>query len=82
MLAALFLIGKTMHLQVFDQSIRDRARTSAIQKKVLYPSRGLIYDRHGELMIYNDPIYDLMVTYNQLNPDNLFTFIYIYVDKF
>ncbi len=69
MIAALFLIGKTMHLQIFDQSIKDRARTSAIQKKVLYPSRGLIYDRHGELMIYNDPIYDLMVTYNQLDPD-------------
>lgn len=74
-LAAVVLIGKAMHLQLFDKSIQDRAKTSAVQKKIMYPSRGLIYDRKGQLMIYNDPIYDLMVTYNQLDKGMDTTFL-------
>jgi penicillin-binding protein 2 len=27
-----------------------------------YPARGLIYDRHGELLVYNKPSYDLLFT--------------------
>ncbi len=82
-LAAIVLIGKALHLQLFDQSIQSRAQTSAVQKKILYPSRGLIYDRNGELMIFNDPIYDLMVTYKQLDPkmDTAFLCEILEIDK-
>ncbi len=68
-LSALLLVGKTMHLQLFDRTIQDKARTSAFSKKTIYPSRGLVYDRNGQLLTFNDPIYDLMVTYNQLDPN-------------
>jgi penicillin-binding protein 2 len=30
-----------------------------------YPSRGLIYDRKGKLLVYNEPVYDLMITPRQ-----------------
>lgn len=30
-------------------------------RKTIYPSRGLIYDRNGELIVYNQPAYDVMV---------------------
>ena len=39
-----------------------------MDQHILYPSRGLIYDRNGELLVYNNPMYDLMVTYNQIDP--------------
>lgn len=65
-LAAFVLIGKAAHLQLFDESLREMADATAIQEYTVYPARGLIYDRNGELLIYNTPTYDLMVTYNQI----------------
>ncbi len=67
--AALALIFKAMHLQLFDSSIKDKAADAAIGRYTLYPARGAIYDRNGDLLVYNNPMYDLMVTYNQLNPN-------------
>ncbi|HFB99671.1 MAG TPA: penicillin-binding protein 2 [Phaeodactylibacter sp.] len=35
---------------------------------MLYPSRGLIYDRNGKLLVNNNAMFDLMFTYTQVNP--------------
>lgn len=67
-LAAVALIGKAMQLQIFDKRIRGEAETAALVQTWKYPARGLIYDREGRLLIHNNPIYDLMVTYNQVQP--------------
>jgi len=66
--AALALIFKAMHLQLIDTSFKDKADIAAIGRYVKYPARGTIYDRNGNLLVYNNPMYDLMVTYNQLDP--------------
>jgi len=67
-LATLVLLFKAMQLQVFDNPYRTKAATIAVDKITTYPSRGLIYDRNGKVIVYNDALYDLMVTYNQINP--------------
>ncbi len=69
LLGAGVLLGKTAQLQLLDSSYRDKAQTAAINKYVLYPSRGLVYDRNQELMTYNQPIYELMVTHNLLDSE-------------
>ena len=66
-LGAIVLTGKAMQLQLFNGTRSERL-TSAVGKRVLYPSRGLIFDRNKNLMTYNEPIYDLMVTHNQIDP--------------
>ncbi len=68
-LAALTLVGKAFHLQILDTSYSDRARTTAVHKYVKYPSRGLIFDRNGKLLVNNAALYDLLVTYNQMSAD-------------
>ena len=68
-LAAVVLTLKAMDLQVLNQSFRREAEAVAIEKYVKYPSRGMIYDRKGELLVHNNPMYDLLVTYNQVSPD-------------
>ncbi|HHS95308.1 MAG TPA: penicillin-binding protein 2 [Phaeodactylibacter sp.] len=68
LLASLLLLGKAMQIQLFDPSYKKRAEAIAIGTEVQYPSRGLIYDRKGKLLVQNKPIYDLMVTYNQVDP--------------
>lgn len=60
------LIIKAAQLQVFDDSYQSQARRTTLVKKQTYPSRGLVYDRNGNLLVLNDPIYNLNVTYKDL----------------
>lgn len=48
-------------LQVVDQSWAARAADISERKITVFPSRGLILDRHGELLVANTPVYDIMV---------------------
>ncbi len=65
---AVLLLGRAAQLQLIDTAYRNKAAAIAIDKSVVYPSRGLIYDRSGELLVYNNPLYDLMVTYRLMSP--------------
>jgi penicillin-binding protein 2 len=67
-IALLLLVGKAAHLQLLDNEIRQQANAVAIEKYTQYPSRGLIFDRNDSLLVTNMPMYDLLVTYNQVNP--------------
>lgn len=49
-------------LQILSGNYKRRADRNAYFYKPIYPARGVIYDRNGELLVYNSPTYDLMVT--------------------
>ncbi len=49
-------------LQVLSDDYKKNADSNAFLKKIQYPSRGLITDRNGKLLVYNEPAYNLMVT--------------------
>ena len=44
---------------------KKNADSNAFLKKIEYPSRGAIMDRHGRLLVYNQPAYDIMVVMNE-----------------
>ncbi len=56
----IFLI-RLFNLQVTDSIYKENAESNAFFRKVLYPSRGLIYDRNGKLVVLNQPEYDVML---------------------
>ena len=58
----LVYIIRLFYLQVIDQSTKDQADNNALVKQTIYPSRGLIYDRNGELLVFNQPIYEITMT--------------------
>ena len=60
------LIVRLFFLQVLDESYVEIARDNARREIVQFPPRGLIYDRNGELLVFNDVIYDLMVVPRQV----------------
>jgi penicillin-binding protein 2 len=68
-LTAIVLVIKAFDLQVIDDTYRKRADAVSSGSRVLYPSRGEILDRNDKLLVNNDPMYDLLVTYNQLDPE-------------
>ena len=65
--AALALVARSAQLQIFDPSYRKAADATTIHRLTAYPSRGLVFDRNGKLIVNNNAMYDLMVTYNQIN---------------
>ncbi|MGP1350251.1 MAG: penicillin-binding protein 2 [Hoylesella marshii] len=52
-------------LQIMSDDYRKSADSNAFLKKIEYPSRGIITDRTGKLMVYNQPAYDIMVVMNE-----------------
>ncbi|MBM6991847.1 MAG: penicillin-binding protein 2 [Prevotella sp.] len=52
-------------LQLLSDDYRKSADSNAFLKKVEYPSRGVIRDRNGKLLVYNQPSYDIMVVMNE-----------------
>lgn len=56
----IFLI-RLFNLQVSDNTYKENAESNAFFRKVLYPARGLVYDRKGRLIVFNQPAYDVML---------------------
>ena len=57
----LVFLGRLFYIQVIDDSYKLSANNQALIYVTQYPVRGLIYDRKGELLVYNEVAYDLMV---------------------
>lgn len=66
-LVSLVFLLKLFLIQVLDDSYADLADTNAIRKDILYPVRGLILDRNGKLIVYNNPEYDLLIILKEVN---------------
>ncbi len=47
-------------LQIINSDYKSFADSNAFLNKTLFPSRGVIYDRNGKLLVYNQPTYDVM----------------------
>ena len=48
-------------LQLMSDDYKKTADSNAFLRKIEYPSRGVITDRNGNLLVYNQPSYDIMV---------------------
>jgi len=57
----LIFIAKLFILQVYDPSYKLSADSNTQRKVTQYPSRGLVYDRSGKLLVSNQAVYDVMV---------------------
>lgn len=57
----LLYIIRLFTLQIMSDDYKKNADSNAFFKRIQYPSRGVISDRHGELLVYNQPAYDIMV---------------------
>ena len=65
---ALIYVIRLFNLQLADEQYKKWADSNAFLKKTVYPSRGLIYDRNGELVVFNQPAYDVMLIPRDVQP--------------
>ncbi len=55
----LVYVAQLFNLQILSDEYKDKADSNAFYKKTIYPARGLMYDRKGRLLVYNQPAYDI-----------------------
>lgn len=67
-LIGFIFILRLFYLQVINKSYKLSAENNVLRHITQYPARGLIYDRNGVLMVYNEAVYDLMVIPKQVKP--------------
>ena len=65
MLMILVYIVRLFTLQIMSEDYKKHADSNAFLKKIDFPARGVITDRNGKLMVYNQPSYDIMIVVNE-----------------
>ncbi|SHG98718.1 penicillin-binding protein 2 [Chryseolinea serpens] len=65
-LVAFVFLVKLFFIQVLDDRYAQLANSNAILRQIDYPVRGLIRDRHGKLIVYNTPEFDLQIIHREV----------------
>ncbi len=60
--------GRLFYLQVYDTSFQELSQNNAVKILYDYPQRGYIFDRKGDLLVSNQPSYDVMVIPREVKP--------------
>lgn len=60
--AAAILLAKLFTIQILDPSYKESADNNSMVYDYIYPPRGVIFDRNGEVLVGNKICYDIMVT--------------------
>jgi len=59
---------RLLFLQVINDEWKNQGEALTEKEVIVYPSRGLIYDRKGRLLVTNQTVYDLMVLPKDVKP--------------
>ncbi|OUO52356.1 penicillin-binding protein 2 [Parabacteroides sp. An277] len=73
----LIFIVRLFYLQIVDNDYKAWADSNAFLKRTVYPARGIMYDRNGKLLVYNQPAYDVMLVMREIQPFDTLDFCHI-----
>lgn len=70
-LLGLVILGRLFQLQIIEyDKYNPLSRENSLRQEVITPARGLIYDRNGNLLVDNEPIYSITITPANYDDDN------------
>lgn len=71
-LLSLVILGRIIQLQIIDyEKYSPLSRENSLRQETVAPARGLIYDRNGELLVDNEPMYSINVTPANFDEDKI-----------
>ncbi len=56
------LIARIFYIQIVDDRYKIDASNNSMVYDIIYPTRGVIYDRNGKIIVGNKVAYDILVT--------------------
>ncbi len=59
---AAILIAKLFSIQILEDKYKENADNNSMFYSTIYPTRGIIHDRNGKILVGNKVAYDLLVT--------------------
>ena len=59
---AAIILGKLFYIQIIDDKYKINASNNSMVYDIIYPTRGIIYDRDGKIIVSNKVTYDILVT--------------------
>ena len=65
---AAILLGKLFYIQIIDDKYKINASNNSMVYDIIYPTRGIIYDRNGKIIVSNKVTYDILVTPREVAP--------------
>lgn len=81
-LSAMIIVLRLFYIQVVDSSYKISADNNVLRREVNYPARGVIYDRNGKLLVFNQAAYDVLIIPREVKPFDTLGFCSIVgVDK-
>ncbi|WP_036677938.1 penicillin-binding protein 2 [Daejeonella oryzae] len=79
---AIILLARIFYIQVISDQYFLSANNNVLRKILIYPARGIILDRNEQILVQNEPVYDLMVIPREVQPfDTLLFCSLIGIDK-
>ncbi len=68
LVVAAIILGKLFYIQIIDDKYKINASNNSMVYQIIYPSRGIIYDRNGKIIVSNKVTYDILVTPREVRP--------------
>lgn len=65
---AAIILGKLFYIQIIDNKYKINASNNSMVYDIIYPTRGIIYDRNGKIIVSNKVTYDILVTPREVQP--------------
>ena len=59
---AVIILCKLFYIQIIDDKYKINASNNSMVYDIIYPTRGIIYDRNGKIIVSNKVTYDILVT--------------------
>ena len=71
-LICLIILGRVYQLQIIEfEKYVPLSRENSIRKEMVEPARGLIYDRHGNFLVENEPTYTITITPSKFETEKI-----------
>ncbi len=74
LIIGLIFVIRLFNIQIINDKYKIDSDQNVLREVIQYPARGLIYDRTGKLLVYNEAAYDLMVVPRQVKAMDTLSF--------
>tara|TARA_Y100001936_G_scaffold49033_3_gene47605 strand:- start:697 stop:2514 length:1818 start_codon:yes stop_codon:yes gene_type:complete len=75
---SLVFIFRLLHLQIFTSDFKLLSEQNIVQENVIFPSRGIVFDRNNKIIVANRAIYDILVVPKDIELEDTTSFLKLF----